>query len=142
MPTEAEWQLAATAAGTRVYPWAGGAQPGANADLGAWGCFFNGTGTCSGTTNIAPVGAIVGGVGAYGQFDLGGNVNEWVLDARPSSFSDCTNCANLPDGTPPIRAMRGGAFNANFALMQGAAGNQETASGSFPYVGGRCARKP
>ncbi len=142
LPTEAEWQLAATAGGTRLYPWAGGVQPGANADLGAWGCYFNGTGTCSGPTNVAPVGAIAAGVGAYGQYDLGGNVNEWVLDATPAPYDTCINCASLPSGSPVVRIMRGGHFNGDFPLMQGARRNQETARNGYPYVGGRCARTP
>ncbi len=142
LPTEAEWHLAATAAGTRTYPWAGGGQPGANADLGAWGCFFNGTGTCSGSANIAPVGAIAAGVGAYGQFDLGGNLYEWVLDGQPEPYGDCRDCAHLPAGSPPTRTMRGGSFQGDFQLMQGTARNIEGARNPFPYVGARCARKP
>ncbi len=142
LPTEAEWQLAATEAGQRTYPWAGGVQPSANADLGAWGCFFNGTGTCSGTANIAPVGIIAAGVGAYGQSDLGGNLYEWTLDAMPASYGDCLNCANLPSGSPTSRNMRGGSFRGDFSLMQGASRNLEDPRGGSDVIGARCARKP
>jgi formylglycine-generating enzyme required for sulfatase activity len=141
LPTEAEWNYAAAGGSEqRLYPW-GATVPEANANLAVYGCYYNGTGTCTGVTNIAPVGSVSAGNGKWGQADLSGNFWEWTLDWFAISYSQatCTNCANLTPGTQ--RAIRGGAYDTTVAgLLQSA-----NRSGNPPTIrriayGVRCAR--
>jgi len=109
LPSEAEWNYAAAGGSAqRAYPW-GPAAPGMNANLAVYGCYLNGTGTCSGVTNIAPVGFVPVGNGLFGQADLAGNVSEWVLDGLTNYTATCDDCVwDALDDTAPVR--RGGAF--------------------------------
>jgi formylglycine-generating enzyme required for sulfatase activity len=146
LPSEAEWNYAASG-GTehRKYPWpASAGEPGANTNLAIHGCYYNGTGSCPGVTNLAPVGTVPAGNGKYGQSDLAGNVWEWTLDFRSPSatYNDttCTDCSCLVAGSD--RVMRGGAFN--FAASTLPAGYREfyAAGGRYGSLGARCARTP
>jgi formylglycine-generating enzyme required for sulfatase activity len=110
LPTEAEWNYAAAGGSEqRVYPW-GSTAPAADANLAVWGCYYNGTGTCTvpDVSNIAPVGSASAGNGKYGQADLIGNVQEWTLDWYADYSNPCSDCAATAIGTQ--RVMRGGSF--------------------------------
>lgn len=139
-PSEAEWQYAASGAGQRAYPW-GQNSPGANADLANWGCYFNGTGACSGSSNIAAVGAIPAGNSLYGHAEMAGNLYEWVLDGQ-APYATCNDCAILPPGSPGVRVMRGGSYAGDFQLLSTTSRNIENPSGRSGQIGARCARKP
>lgn len=115
LPTEAEWEYGA-AGGTarRPYPWGSKTPtPGVEA---AFACFD--TGSCGGgpksIDDLVEVGTLSAGVGAFGQFEMAGNVREWTLDAyEPDAYvttSPCLECANLPPSAPAdaSRVTRGG----------------------------------
>jgi formylglycine-generating enzyme required for sulfatase activity len=110
LATDAEWEYAAAGGSEqRVYPW-GSTAPGANANLAVYGCYYNGSGTCSGATNIAPVGSVPAGNGKWGQADLAGNVSEWVFDwYAPQHLIPCSNCADTRPSS--FRVVRGGGFS-------------------------------
>jgi formylglycine-generating enzyme required for sulfatase activity len=141
LPSEAEWNYAASGgAEQRVYPWGNGA-PGANATLAVYGCYYNGTGSCTTVSNIAPVGSAAAGNGKYGQSDLGGNVWEWNLDRYVAPHVViCSNCSYLtrPDTS---RVLRGGSFSDD-ALILLASRRSYGAPTSRGHVGARCARTP
>jgi formylglycine-generating enzyme required for sulfatase activity len=151
LPSAAEWDFAAASGDQqRVYAW-GSTAPTSKNQLAAFDCYFGYSGliplsTC-GTAQIAPVGSLPAGVGAWGQFDLTGNMYEFVLDAE-SSLPDgsesylmpCIDCANT---TPSAgRYVRGGSFLASADQLEvsDALWVPETAQGID--VGLRCARAP
>jgi len=146
LPSEAEWNYAAAGGDQqRDYPW-GPTVPGANADLAVYGCYFpSGTGSCSGVTNIAPVGSIPlsRGNGRYGQADLAGNVIEWNLDSYEAYATPCVNCANSAVAAT-YRVFRGGELYGDASNLLSSDRSDTVATPDFRYfnVGLRCARTP
>jgi sulfatase modifying factor 1 len=140
LPSEAEWEYAAAGGSQELeYPW-GATDPGVQTQYAVYDCLYHGKGegTCSGVTNIAPVGLAAQGAGSWGQLDLVGNVWQWNLDAYASYASPCTNCASL---TPGDRVARGGAFdNRTGYLLPPFRGYR--APDRYPFIGVRCARAP
>jgi sulfatase modifying factor 1 len=141
LPSDVEWGYAAEGgpSGFREYPW-GSTAPGTANQYAIYGCLYNGTGTCTGVTNIAPVGTASLGAGLYGQLDLEGEDFQWVLDVGSNKTNPCTDCL-LQDPTSTNRALRGSSWNypasgLNPVIASG--GSKATRSGySF-----RCARVP
>jgi formylglycine-generating enzyme len=141
LPTETEWNYAA-AGGTeqRVYPW-GPTAPGPDANLANYKCYYgSASGTCSGVSNIAPVGSIPAGNGKWGQSDLAGGVYEWTQDWFGVYPATCNNCAVLASGT--VRVIRGGGFldAAAAQLVSARANNGPSIHNNFFDIGARCAR--
>jgi len=144
LPSQAEWLYAAAGGSQqREYPW-GSTAPGTTNQYAIYGCLYpSGSGTCTGTTNIAPVGTPVAGAGLWGQLDLAGEMSEWNLDWYTSSgFVDpCTDCAYLTPGTNRILM---GSFYMSmpiYLMTEDSPSNgppNETGEG----VGLRCARGP
>jgi sulfatase modifying factor 1 len=141
LPSEAEWEYA-TAGGSeeRTYAW-GNTATGANTALAIYGCYYNGSGSCTGVTNIAPVGTVAAGVGKWGQLDLAGNLSEWNLDWHQGSYvSSCNNCTNLTSSS--YRVIRGGSFDTDALGLPAALRNVRHPANRNHILGGRCARSP
>jgi formylglycine-generating enzyme required for sulfatase activity len=141
LATEAEWNYAAAGGSEqRPYPW-GTTVPGNNANLAVYGCYYNGSGSCTGVTNIAPVGSVAAGNGKWGQADLAGNVWEWALDWYASPYPNpCNNCANFASGAN--RVVRGGGFNNGASNLLSSIRSSLTPSFRNVNIGARCARTP
>ncbi|HEX8110002.1 MAG TPA: SUMF1/EgtB/PvdO family nonheme iron enzyme [Kofleriaceae bacterium] len=155
LPTEAEWNYAAAGGSEqRAYPWSD--PPSSVAIDGSRGSYYDGSG-CIGDgdpactlADLLPVGSKPAGDGRWGQSDLFGNVDEWVLDWFSDYRTPCTDCANLIQPiAAPDRVIRGSAFYASVGghlhtgYRWGYPPGVSSSYGAGGYdVGFRCARAP
>jgi formylglycine-generating enzyme required for sulfatase activity len=142
LPSEAEWEYAAAGGSEqREYPW-GSTDPGTANQYAIYGCYYpNGTGSCTGVSNIAPVGYAYQGAGLWGQLDMAGEVWEWNADWYASYVSPCTDCAYLSAASD--RVVRGGVFEDGTSnLLPPNRVGDDPADRDVGYAGFRCARTP
>lgn len=159
LPTEAEWEKAATwnprTNQKLVYPWGneyncskGNFDDETELDASL---MQDGSVNCDGYTRTAPVGSFPEGASPYGALDMGGNVWEWVHDAFIGVNPFNPNTGNYyassrfknPMGVPPsstgYRSLRGGSWNWTYGFGRSAyrlgIGKDDTYDG----VGFRCA---
>ncbi len=145
LPSESEWEYAA-AGGTqqREYPWGttapGTTCPGTGCEYAIYNCDYpDGSGSCTGVTNIAPVGTATLGAGLWGQLDLAGNLFEWTLDGY-ATYASCTDCAYLT--AVSSRVFRGSYFNYTTSNLLPPTRGYGAASFRGGGIGFRCARAP
>src|SRR5262249_2208073 len=85
LPSAGEWNYAAAGGSEqRVYAWGNDDPQDGDATRAIWGCAF-GSPPCPSLANVAPVGSASAGAGRWGQFDLTGNLWEYVLDLGADS---------------------------------------------------------
>jgi formylglycine-generating enzyme required for sulfatase activity len=141
LPSEAEWNFAASG-GTdqRIYAW-GPTVPGADAKLAVYACYF---GTDCGLSSLAPVGSVPAGDGKFLQSDLAGNVWEWSVDNYEAWYSSksCVDCAFL--GASASRVLRGGGYSSGTDAIDLLAGRRlsNAPTARDVTIGVRCARTP
>ena len=109
LPTEAEWEFAAAGGdANRFYPW--GSYDPALTMLPI--NYYNNMHSTKVSVGSAPT-----GVGRFGQLDLLGSVNEWILDGISTTWyasaSPCTDCADLLSADITYRGVRGGAWSSS-----------------------------
>lgn len=144
LPTEAEWNYAAAAgAEQRVYPWA---IPPA-APLDPTYALYNSLGDGSpqgwwAQSDIMVVGSrSPKGDGKWGQADLGGGMQEWVLDWFHQPYpAPCKDCAALDIST--TRLIRGGSWFGTAQHVLSSNRDDLAPTSKDDTVGVRCARAP
>lgn len=134
LPTEAEWNYAASAGGEqRYYPWSIPADSTVIDDSYAV--------YCGSTCRLLNVGSkSPKGDAKWGQSDLGGNVWEWTLDFAGGEYPlPCRDCAAIEGGT--YRAFRSGSNDDIAATLR--SGVRHVYYPEYRgVVGARCARNP
>ena len=145
LPTEPEWNYAASGgAEQRAYPWSTPSSALAidcsyanyNANIPSGNFCVDGT---NGAVNRVGTEAPKGD-GRWGQSDLGGNINEWVLDGHATYSNPCTDCANLSAAAIPNRMVRGSDWANAPSTLRSASRNFTTPATRDPKLGFRCAR--
>ncbi|MEO7035431.1 MAG: formylglycine-generating enzyme family protein [Polyangiaceae bacterium] len=139
LPTELEWNFAASG-GTdqNIYPW-GSTKPGMDATLAVYGCYLNGTGACSGLSNLATVGSLLAGNGKFGQADLAGNVVQWLRDYGNTAYvSPCDDCSQSI--ATAYRGLRGASYNDSASFVFSSGRNYDSPIAHKSIEGARCAR--
>ncbi len=96
LPSEAEWEYAASGPDNFAWP---------------WGNSFDSRLSAAGAPDVQPAGSYPQGASPFGAMDMAGNAAEWVLDTYSQSFyasSPPANPFNSDDGATKI--FRGGSF--------------------------------
>jgi formylglycine-generating enzyme required for sulfatase activity len=120
-----------------MYPW-GNSAP--TIQLAVYKPGFTGAGAFNG---IAPVGSVPAGKALWGQFDLAGNLWEWVLDAAdpPSTTQSCSDCADT-NSAQGSRIIRGGDFDDSTVSLSAFDTTSDAPTSAYGNYGFRCARTP
>ncbi len=134
LPSESEWERAARGGSTQRYPWGHQFQQ--------WK--VNGVGSEGGDPfpGIAPVGSYP--PGAWGLYDLLGNVAEWVADTYHKNYWDAPRNARpwnqvTGEWVEPKRVVRGGSFSGNPGTLRVSNRGNRPPESAARNVGFRCA---
>jgi formylglycine-generating enzyme required for sulfatase activity len=125
LPTEAEWEYAASGPDNLIWPWGNSFDPNLSA---------------ASAPDTQQAGNYPNGVSPFGVFDMAGNVAEWVADTFDPSFyanSPASNPVNTAGGD--ARVYRGGSFaNPDGAFYIASRRYESTRSFNEVDVGFRC----
>jgi formylglycine-generating enzyme required for sulfatase activity len=144
LPTEAEWQYAATIDSTptpRMYPWGGAAPDSSHAVY----CVSQAPTDPNPCATGAPIGQVGSksplGDGPWGHADLAGNLWEWVLDSPMPFPSTCTSmCYSFQPSSNNHRGIRGGSYLYGEYYLPGGIHTDQGDTTVKPKQGIRCAR--
>jgi formylglycine-generating enzyme required for sulfatase activity/subtilisin-like proprotein convertase family protein len=148
LPSEAQWEYAATGPTHRVYPWGDTPAPSCAANLAVydeqgdgtrpWACDSCTSSGCSGTK---PEGTKAAGMAWSGALDMAGNVWEWCQDWYHSDYNGATTDGSAwvsPTGS--ARVCRGGGFHHDASSLRSADRGDDAPSSRYANFGVRCSR--
>jgi formylglycine-generating enzyme required for sulfatase activity len=156
LPTEREFEAAASGAAERRFPWgnaapstsllnacdASCAREATHLGLSLESMFDGRTPDDDGFAFTAPVGSFPAGATPEGVLDLAGNVEEWMADlfVEPGQPVGATPAPN-PSGAAPLRTVRGGSWDLSTEDVF-ARGHRNDVSEEIrsAWLGFRCAR--
>ncbi|MDD2803993.1 MAG: formylglycine-generating enzyme family protein [Elusimicrobiales bacterium] len=136
LPSEAEWEYAATSGGRdQKYPW-GNDEPTCDKAVmkgnGGYGCDTNAT---------MPVCSKPAGNTSQGLCDMAGNVWQWLQDNYKNSYKGAPDDGSAIEVTSSYRVMRGGSFNSDDARdLRGIYRGMLTPGRRLGHIGFRLAR--
>lgn len=137
LPTEAEWNFAAAGGDEqRVFPWS---SPRDDETIDDTYAVYSAD-SSNPRTGPEMVGTRPSGRGRWGQYDLGGNVTEWVWDALFDCYTaqTCDNCGSVVGSED--RVARGGGFSFGSGRLLLDSRDRSPAVAPHDYFGFRCAR--
>ncbi|MBN2379396.1 SUMF1/EgtB/PvdO family nonheme iron enzyme [candidate division WOR-3 bacterium] len=130
LPTEAEWEYAASNGGISQFPWGN--------DWDIYSCNWKDDGKLDGFERTAPVGSFDRWHNRYLCYDLPGNVSEWVADwYAPYDPADTLNPKGPADGT--LKVYRGGSYADGKQWQASRSRRGADPAVASPYIGFRCA---
>jgi formylglycine-generating enzyme required for sulfatase activity len=146
LPTAAEWELAATAAGRSIqthYPWGNGAPRCDQAIFARWAEPQHGHDDCAPDFGPASVDDTRADINALGIDGLGGNVSEWTSDSHRSYAGACWNQVGMADPTcqeagAPLHTVKGGSWRQDAAFTRAAVRLGVPPSALDDAIGFRC----
>jgi formylglycine-generating enzyme required for sulfatase activity len=96
LPTEAEWEYAASGPENLIWP---------------WGNTFDANLSAASAPDVQPVDSYPGAVSPFGVYNMAGNVGEWVADVYNEAYYANSPASNpLSTGDGAERIFRGGSF--------------------------------
>ena len=131
LPTEAEWEYAASGTDRRQFPWG-------NDDLACTQAHYDGCGD-----GAIETGSLPSGVSPFGIFDMAGNAAEWVSDRYAADYyqsSPLQNPAGPRNGY--YRVIRGGSWSSTYLAIRTTHRAWAGADEHDVRVGFRCALTP
>jgi formylglycine-generating enzyme len=147
LPTEAEWEYAATlnASGQKgVYPW-GSEAPDDTRAVYCSSVSATEQNPCTDDKNPNRPGKVgsksPAGDSPWGHADLAGNVWEWTLDSFAPYSDACQDCVSFPE-TNGDRQVRGGSWNYGAYALPGGLRTNHLETQFTEKLGVRCARSP
>jgi len=137
LPSEAEWEYAATSGGKdQKYPW-GNEEPSCDkAVMYGKSGFFSASGWGCGKESTWPVCSKPAGNTAQGLCDMAGNVLQWVQDSYRDSYEGAPVDGSAFDEGGSPRVLRGGAFMYDGALNSRADHRSQNVAFSQTYING------
>ena len=149
LPSEAEWEYAATGPFHKTYPWGDSPEPSCENDTVVfddqvpdgsrpWGCDTCTSDGCSGTK---PAGSAPAGAAWCGALDMAGNVWEYCEDIYHDSYFGAPTDGSARTDSGSYHVTRGASFGDGWRLMRSAKrGNPSTPADRQANLGVRCVR--
>ena len=141
LPTEAEWEYAASGPVHRKYPWGISPEPTCDSEL----VVYSPTGEVNdygcGDKGTWPADSMVAGQSQCGAHHMAGNVAEWVEDSWHGTYEDApADGSAWVDPQVTERVLRGEAFSNTADKLRTARRNSSDPAYKSAAVGGRCVR--
>jgi len=141
LPSESEWEYAATGPVHLKYPWGDSPEPTCSNNTAVFNEVGGTSGYGCGNGGTLPVGSKIAGASWCGALDMSGNLWEWCEDWWHGDYTGAPDNGSawlLPTGS--TRVLRGGGFHNGAVTMRSAKRTGHTPSSRRAYLGARCLR--